>query len=246
MLECATVEVPLDYGDPDGAGIEIMVSRLASTDPDRRRGVLLLNPGGPGGSGLAMPAELVSFGLPAGVLDGYDLIGMDPRGVGHSSPVSCGFTVDDGYWGGIAFYAVDDAAVDAQAVVAEAIADQCAENDTGGLLPHLSTVNTARDMDRVRAALGEEKISYFGHSYGSALGAAYTALFPERSDRIVLDSSTDPSRTQYELFQQSGPAAEAGLDEWAAWAAEAGAGVELVPADVAGSTAAMAAACGCP
>ncbi|MFL1427731.1 MULTISPECIES: alpha/beta fold hydrolase [unclassified Nocardiopsis] len=219
-LECATVAVPLDYGDPDGARIEIMVSRLAGTAPDRRRGVLLLNPGGPGGSGLATPAELVDFGLPASVLDSYDLIGMDPRGVGHSSPVSCGFTDDDGYWGGIAFYAVDDAAVEAQAVIAEAVADQCAENDTDGLLPHMSTVNTARDMDRVRAALGEEKISYLGYSYGSALGAAYTSLFPERSDRIVLDSVVGDTFVGYGSSRTAGPGAEDTFPDFAAWAAE--------------------------
>lgn len=219
-LECSTLAVPLDYGDPDGAEIEIMVSRLSSAAPGERRGVLLLNPGGPGSSGLGMPADLVSLGIPGSVLNSYDLIGMDPRGVGRSSPVSCGFTTDQDYIGNVPPYAVDDDAVLAQAGIAEAVAAQCAENDDAGLLPHLSTANTARDMDRVRAALGEEEISYFGVSYGSALGAAYTSLFPGRSDRIVLDSNVGDTYLGSEGVRAFGRGAEEAFPDFAAWAAQ--------------------------
>ncbi|MFC4563635.1 alpha/beta hydrolase [Nocardiopsis mangrovi] len=218
QLECGTVPVPVDYDDPEGAGIEIMVSRLASADPDKRRGVLLLNPGGPGGSGLSMPADLASLGMPAEALDSYDLIGMDTRGVGHSSPVSCGFTTD--YRGNIPPYAVDEAAVAEHAAVAEAAADQCTDNDDDGLLRHVSTANMARDLDRIRAALGEEKINYFGLSYGTALGAAYTSMFPERSDRIVLDSNIGDTHLDHEGMRRYGLGAEQTFPDFARWAAE--------------------------
>ena len=119
VLQCATVPVPLDYREPEGEQIEIMVSRLASTNPGKRRGVLMLNPGGPGGSGLSFADDLAWFGLPASVLDSYDLIGMDTRGIGHSAPVSCGFTAGQDYVGNIPPYAVDEAAVAEQAKIAQ-------------------------------------------------------------------------------------------------------------------------------
>ncbi|GAA0996143.1 alpha/beta hydrolase [Nocardiopsis tropica] len=218
-LECGTVPVPVDYGDPEGAGIDIMVSRLAGGAPDGRRGILLLNPGGPGGSGLSMPADLAALGAPTSLLDTYDLIGMDPRGVGHSSPVSCGFTADQAYYGNIPPYAVDDAAVTDHAVTAEQVADQCAANDTEGLLPHMSTANTARDMDRIRAALGEERTSFFGVSYGTALGSAYASMFPERTDRIVLDSNIGDTFLGYDGLRQFGPGFEEAFPDFAAWLA---------------------------
>ncbi|WP_435111848.1 alpha/beta hydrolase [Nocardiopsis synnemataformans] len=219
-LECATVPVPMDYDDPEGAEIEIMVSRLASTDPDQRRGVLLLNPGGPGGSGLSMPAGLASLGIPASVLNSYDLIGMDTRGVGHSSAVSCGFTTDQEYLGNIPPYAVDEAAVTERAGVAEAAADQCARSDDNEQIRHISTANMARDLDRIRAALGEEKASFFGLSYGSALGAAYASMFPESTDRIVLDSNIGDTFLDYDGMRRYALGFEETFPDFAAWAAE--------------------------
>ncbi|MFJ6852191.1 alpha/beta hydrolase [Streptomyces sp. NPDC091271] len=218
-LQCGTVSVPVDHADPGSARIDLMISRLASTNPDKRRGTLMLNPGGPGGSGLALPALLVARGLPAGVLDGYDLIGMDTRGIGHSAPVSCGLTPDGPYIANIPPYAVDDAAVTAQAKVAERVADQCADHDTGGLLRHLTTANTARDLDRIRAALGEEKTSYLGYSYGTALGAAYASMFPERSDRIVLDSNIGDTHLDRDGMRRYALGMEQSFPDFAKWAA---------------------------
>ncbi len=223
--ECGSLAVPLDYADPPpdsvrgyphGRTIEIAVSRIRATaEPDEQRGILLANPGGPGGPGLGYPLAL----RPAlgEVADGYDLIGFDPRFVGDSSPLSC---------------APADAATapptgshreifEASVEAARELARRCGEPEGNAeLLAHASSRNVARDMDAIRAALGEAALSYYGVSYGADLGAVYTQLFPERADRIVLDSSTDPALTQYELFQESGPPAEAGLDEWAAWAAD--------------------------
>ncbi|UPT46791.1 MULTISPECIES: alpha/beta hydrolase [Streptomyces] len=219
VLQCATVPVPLDYAEPEGEQIDLTVSRLAATNPDKRRGVLMLNPGGPGGSGLALSALLVAQGLPGSVTDRYDLIGMDTRGIGHSTPVSCGFTTDSPYYSNVPPYAVDDAAVTAQAKVAEQAAKQCADNDDDGRLRHLTTANTARDLDRIRAALGEEKTSYLGYSYGTALGAAYASMFPERSDRLVLDSNIGDTHLDRDGMRRFALGMEQTLPDFAKWAA---------------------------
>ncbi|GAA5054759.1 alpha/beta hydrolase [Nocardia callitridis] len=219
QLQCATVPVPLDYADPEGAQIEIMISRLASANPDKRRGVLLLNPGGPGGSGLGLSKLLVSQGIAQTVLDSYDLIGMDTRGVGHSTPVSCGFTTDQPYFGNIPPYAVDDAAVEAQATIARGVAEQCAAKDHDGHLSQLTTANYARDLDRIRAALGEEKASFLGYSYGTALGAAYASMFPDTTDRIVLDSNIGDTFLDHDGMRRYGRGMEETFQDFAKWAA---------------------------
>ncbi|WP_328766734.1 alpha/beta hydrolase [Streptomyces sp. NBC_00286] len=191
-LECSTLEVPLDYRKPDGRQIEIAISRLASEDPSQRRGVLLTNPGGPGITGLGYPAVLAASKLPQEVLDFYDVIGLDPRGTGRSAPVTCDLTLAQRNRGNLPPYAHNAADVARQAGSARTIAEQCATSKTASMLPHTTTANTARDMDRIRAALGEPKLSYLGGSYGSYLGAVYTTMFPGRSDRIVLDSNLGP------------------------------------------------------
>ncbi|MEV7037222.1 alpha/beta hydrolase [Amycolatopsis sp. NPDC051061] len=190
-LECTTLDVPLDYRKPGGRQIEVAVSRLKSADPAHRRGVLLTNPGGPGGPGLDLPAALAQIGWPKSVLDTYDVIGFDPRGVGHSTPVTCDLTPAQ-LRSNVPPYALGPADVMAQAEYAKGVARQCGASRTASMLPYITTANTARDMDRIRAALGEPKLSYYGVSYGTYLGAVYTTLFPERSDRIVLDSNLAP------------------------------------------------------
>jgi pimeloyl-ACP methyl ester carboxylesterase len=219
VLECATVPVPLDHDQPDGEQIEIMISRLASASPADRRGVLLLNPGGPGGSGLSQPADMSGLGMPATVLNAYDLIGMDPRGVGHSAPVSCGFTAEQDYPGNVPPYAEDAAAVAEQAEFARQIADQCAANDPEGRMRHMTTANTARDMDVIRAALGEDRLSFYGASYGSALGGAYASLFPERSDRVVVDSNLGATSLDRGSLRRFAVGMEDRFPDFATWAA---------------------------
>lgn len=219
-LQCTRIPVPLDHGSPDGAQITITVSRLASTKPEKRRGILILNPGGPGGSGLAFANDLVKRGLPASVQDSYDIIGFDTRGVGHSDPVSCGFTTDQDYIGNIPPYAADDAAVLRTAEVAREVAQRCAANDRNGHLRHVTTANVARDMDRIRAALGEGKASFLGFSYGSALGAAYASLFPDRSDRVVLDSNVGDTHLDPDGIRRYALGAEETFGDFARWAAD--------------------------
>ena len=217
--QCTTVPVPLDYSEPDGARISLLVSRIASTRPEKRRGILMFNPGGPGGSGLDQPAFLAGKGLPASVLDSYDLIGMDTRGVGHSTPMSCGLTEEIGYWANVPPYAADDAAVTAQAKIAEAVAKRCAATDSGGRLQHLTTANMARDLDRIRAALGEPKASFYGASYGSALGAAYVSLFPDTTDRMVVDSNLADTHLDRDGLRRFARGVEETFPDFARWAA---------------------------
>ncbi|MBZ6132748.1 alpha/beta hydrolase [Streptomyces olivaceus] len=191
-LQCSTLEVPLDYRDPDGRKIEVAVSRLASEKPSKRRGVLVTNPGGPGGVGLLYPAVLAASGLPQEVVDSYDIIGFDPRGVGHSTPVTCDLTQEQQWRGNFPPYAHTAADVTREVGHARQVAEQCKTSSTAEMLPHTTTANTARDMDRIRAALGESKVSYLGASYGTYLGSVYATLFPQRGDRIVLDSNLGP------------------------------------------------------
>ncbi|MCS7483784.1 alpha/beta hydrolase [Umezawaea endophytica] len=215
-LQCTTVDVPLDHRNPDGPQIEIALSKLASKNPEQRRGVLLTNPGGPGGAGLDFPAGL---GLPQSVLDTYDIIGFDPRGVGRSTPVTCDLTPEQQSRGNIPPYAHNAVDVLEQAKNAKAVAEQCAKSETAHLLPFISTAATARDMDLIRGKLGEDKLSFLGYSYGTHLGAVYTTLFPEHSDRIVLDSNLVPAGLDHEASRLLGPGMEERIPDFAAFAA---------------------------
>ncbi|MET9094470.1 alpha/beta hydrolase [Streptomyces cyaneofuscatus] len=219
QLQCGTLKVPLDYRDPGGRQIEIAVSRLPSQKPAQRRGVLLTNPGGPGGSGLGYPLAL-GAGLPRAVLDTYDIIGMDPRGVGRSTPVTCGLTPSQLKRGAYPTYAHRPADVVREARYARGLAQQCAASGTAWMLPHTTTANTARDMDRVRTALGERRISFLGASYGTQLGAAYAELFPERGDRIVLDSVLGPRGYDVTAFRQLARGMEDRFPDFAAYASQ--------------------------
>ncbi|WP_230685153.1 alpha/beta fold hydrolase [Cellulomonas sp. JZ18] len=189
-LLCATVTVPLDYRDPGGETVEVAVSTLPTATSRDRRGVLLLNPGGPALPGLDTPA-VVAPTLPPSVLAAYDLIGFDPRGVAHSTPQSCG--LDDPSLAGLFPYPAADGSITANVEDARSDAERCSTN-AGEKLRHFTTANTARDMDRIRTALGEEKVSYWGQSYGTYLGAVYASLFPKRTDRMVLEGNVDPTK----------------------------------------------------
>lgn len=197
--KCGTVTVPLDYQRPDGRTITIEVSELATAKPGKMRGYLLLNPGGPALEGLNMPSTMAPT-LPASVRDEYDLIGFDPRGVGVSTPMSCGLS--QGFAGTFPYPAADGS-ITQNITQAKAAARDCAK--IGGELRYFTTANTARDMDRIRMALGAAKISYWGQSYGTYLGAVYTTLFPQHTDRMVLEGNVDPNavwQQQIQLWNQ--------------------------------------------
>lgn len=232
-LECTTITVPVDYRHPKGKQLELAVSRLPSTNPDKRRGVLLTNPGGPGGPGLSLPADLVALGLPASVRETYDVIGFDPRGIGYSTPLSCGLPPERQV-SNVPPYARDAKDVLRQAAIAKDVADRCARAPDARLLRYVTTANTARDMDRIRVALGERTISYYGLSYGTYLGAVYTSLFPGRSDRVVLDSALGPGGLDVTASRRFGLGFQLRFPDFAAWAAERDAtyGLGATPAEV--------------
>lgn len=189
-LTCGTLKVPLNYRKPGGEKIEVAVSRLSTAKPGKRRGVLLLNPGGPALGGLDMPATMAPT-LPKSVRDRYDLIGFDPRGVEHSTPQSCG--LKDPTVTGLFPFPAADGSITRNVALAKADAKQCA-TAVGDDLKYYTTANTARDMDRIREALGERRISYWGQSYGTYLGAVYRSLFPRRTDRMILEGNVNPAK----------------------------------------------------
>jgi pimeloyl-ACP methyl ester carboxylesterase len=189
QIECATFAVPLDYAKPDGDTIELSLIRIKARDQGRRLGVLMANPGGPGASANDFMRVWGSL-LSGEIRDRFDLVSFDPRGVGESSPVVCHDNLQE-------LVAVDpdpDTEAEWQAAKAESktFADNCAEK-YAGVLPFLGTNNVARDMDAIRAALGEEKLNYVGYSYGTSIGAVYADMFPTRIRAMVLDGGTDLS-----------------------------------------------------
>ncbi|MGW0248329.1 alpha/beta fold hydrolase [Nocardia goodfellowii] len=211
--QCADVTVPLNYAEPQGRTITVAISRIPAADPAQRRGIMMSNSGGPGGPGLDFMVDVGAALTPQGRA-AYDLIGMDPRGVGRSTPIDCGWPRGFGLHS-----AGTDAASFAESVAMQSeLAGRCAAA-YGDTLPHFSTRNTARDMDVIRGLLGADRISYYGTSYGTYLGAVFLQMFPERSDRFVLDSSVDPDRYGAGMLRDMGPANEAALDLWADWAA---------------------------
>lgn len=193
LLDSTTVEVPLDWSDPGGETIGIAVMRHQATQESK--GSLLMNPGGPGGSGYDYVRDYAQYLVTPDVLANFDLIGFDPRGVNHSSPVTC--YTDPGERDEYLYGTYDDAYgtegwVEELTEREKDYAAACAEN-TGPLLAHIDAGSVARDMDVIRAVLGDEKINYLGYSYGTYLGTVYAELFPEKVGRMVLDGAVDPT-----------------------------------------------------
>ncbi|WP_037675756.1 alpha/beta hydrolase [Streptomyces griseus] len=219
---CATLKVPMDYARPGGRTIDLVVSRIPSERPSARRGALVLIPGGPGGSSLNDPSGKGQK-LPQDVRDAYDLIGFAPRGLAPSTSVSCGLDHADLALSKLRPWPAADGSVRDNLVTARRTADACAR-DGGELMRHISTVDNARDLDRIRAALGERKISAWGVSYGTYVGAVYGEMFPHRTDRVVLDSNDDPDPTRVARGWLAGH--ERGVEDtfphFAAWASAPG------------------------
>jgi pimeloyl-ACP methyl ester carboxylesterase len=195
-MQCASLKVPLDYRNPRGREITLALSRVPATAAaSKRQGALLVNPGGPGASGLSL-AAFVASGLTPSVAAEYDVIGFDPRGVGSSTPA---LHCDMSFFAGVRPDYIPANAHDEQVLEARAktYATDC-EKSYGWLLPYMTTANAARDMDSIRVALGQQKISYFAYSYGTYLGEVYATLFGGHLRRMALDSVVDPTGVWYQ------------------------------------------------
>jgi pimeloyl-ACP methyl ester carboxylesterase len=222
--QCGFLNVPLDYGHPNGAKISLAVSRIVHTSPaSKYQGVILTNPGGPGGSGLNLNAFLVPVlqqeklaNGPAAAAD-YDWIGFDPRGVGSSVPaLSCQpnyFSADRPN-----YIPTSAALVQTWLKRSKAYAAACGRKN-GALLAHMTTIDAARDLDSIRAALGQKKITYYGFSYGTYLGQVYSTLFPSHVRRMILDSNVDPRRVWYAANLDQDIAFNRNINIWFGWLA---------------------------
>ncbi|MBT2419990.1 alpha/beta fold hydrolase [Streptomyces sp. ISL-22] len=220
--ECATVSVPMNYADPGGPEIDIAVSRIPSEKPSARRGVLLLIAGGPGGDSLDDPSGKGQK-LPQKVRDAYDLVGFAPRGNAPSTSVGCDAEPGDTARTKLLPWPAADGSIDENMATARRLSDACARNG-GELVKHISTKNNARDIDRVRAALGERRLAAWGVSYGTYIGATYSEMFRHRTDRIVLDSNDhpDPVRAERAWLEAFEAGVEDNFPEFAKWASAPG------------------------
>jgi pimeloyl-ACP methyl ester carboxylesterase len=190
-FQCATMPVPLDYDQPRGVQIGISVIRLPAAQPARRIGSLMINPGGPGGSGVEVVRGIAKF-LPLELRARFDIVGFDPRGVNLSTPLRCFDTFDQAISILPPFAYPDTPAEEqAQRVSDDKLAAACARHG-GAIRDHMSTADVARDMDLLRGALGDSKLNYLGFSYGSILGQNYANLFPSRVRALVIDGVLDP------------------------------------------------------
>ncbi|UUU23019.1 alpha/beta hydrolase [Streptomyces sp. DSM 40750] len=193
-LQCASVKVPLDYAKPGGKKITLALSRVPHT-AKKYQGPLLVNPGGPGGSGLTL-AGFVASSLPKKVAAQYDVVGFDPRGVGKSKPA---LDCKPGHFNPVRPDTVPSTSAIEKANLsrAKSFAKACATKHKD-VLPYINTISAVKDLESIRKALGAKKINYFGYSYGTYLGAVYAKLYPERVRRLVLDSIVDPTGVWYE------------------------------------------------
>lgn len=204
-FECATIQVPLDHADPSGPTIPIALIRQPALTSDRI-GSVVFNPGGPGGSGLEY-LELAVFGVPLELANRFDLVSFDPRGVGASASVECDLVRDDG----VTLVADDDrASWDAELASLQQQLATCTTTPDG-IAPYLGTNNAARDLDLIRSAIGDERLTYVGFSYGTRLGATYAELFPDRIRALVLDGAVAPTTDLAALAADQGAGFDAAL-----------------------------------
>jgi len=190
QVECGNIEVPFDYADPEQGSFVLYVKKLNAASPADRIGSMMVNPGGPGFGGSSL-ADDAQYYFSQDLIDRFDIIAWDPRGTGESTPaVNCVDTFDE-YFG---LDSPPETPEEKQALIdaSQAFNDKCAEN-SGTILPYISTKASAQDINSLRLALGEEKVSFFGFSYGSELGTTWATMFPETVRAIVVDGAVDPN-----------------------------------------------------
>ncbi|HEV7978114.1 alpha/beta hydrolase [Amycolatopsis sp.] len=193
LYSCARYRVPIDHDNAGLGTIDIALMKRAALTPDKKIGSLFLNPGGPGGSGLRMAVSAGSI-FQAPVLDRFDSIGFDPRGVGASNPLRCFTTQEDAD----EIFSAQIPVPLTRAEISGTLASyrdygQFCKNNAGALLAHMSTKDVVRDLDVLRAAVGDKKLSFVGFSYGTLIGSTYAAMFPKQSRAIVIDGNVDPA-----------------------------------------------------
>ena len=189
-VECGNIEVPFDYVDPDQGSFVLYVKKHNATNPADRVGSMMVNPGGPGFGGSSL-ADDAQYYFSQDLIDHFDIIAWDPRGTGESTPsVNCVDTFDE-YFG---LDSPPETLDEKQALIdaSQAFNDKC-EEKSGTILPYISTKASAQDINSLRLALGEEKVSFFGFSYGSELGTTWATMFPETVRAVVVDGAVDPN-----------------------------------------------------
>jgi pimeloyl-ACP methyl ester carboxylesterase len=191
-FQCATARVPLDYDRPHGATITLALTRLPATNPSARIGSIFFNPGGPGGSGVdflqAVGQDLYSPQVRAR----FDLVSFDPRGVARSTPLQCFDTTEEALAALAPFPFPVTRAEERVWVHADRVYARACARNAGPILDHMSTANVARDMDLLRRAVGDRKMTYVGYSYGTAIGSTYANMFPDKVRAVVIDGVIDP------------------------------------------------------
>ncbi|MFB6718987.1 alpha/beta hydrolase [Kribbella sp. NPDC056345] len=211
--ECGTLALPIDRSKPGGPTFELAVNRHKATDPAHRLGVLFVNPGGPGGSGVEFAGEAPQYFSPQ-ILERFDIIGFDPRGVAGSKPVLCGEDLVNKQRAAI--YPRTAAEFAKLITVEKQLRADCRAR-TGPIYDHMSAVDVADDMDALRGALGEAKLSYYGVSYGTLFGQMYAERYGDRVRAMVLDSTVDHSLDTHAFLTSEARAVEDSFREWVKW-----------------------------
>lgn len=210
-FECATAKAPIDWDNPEDGDLSLALVRHQATN-GKPIGSLFMNPGGPGGSGYSLVADSLDFAVDDALQENFDVVGFDPRGVGRSTAVKCLTASEmDSY-----LYDItpgergSDEWISANEDAAKSFGDACSE-ESGKMLEFVDTQSAAKDLDMLRAAVGDKQLYYLGYSYGTFLGAVYAELFPKNVGRLVLDGAIDPSTTNFEVVEEQAKGFESAL-----------------------------------
>ncbi|MGW4030031.1 alpha/beta fold hydrolase [Streptomyces sp. NPDC004838] len=211
--ECGTLRLPVDWARPSAEKFDLAVARRKATDPNRRVGVLLVNPGGPGDSGVDFTVRRATSHFSLDVQERFDIVGFDPRGVGGSQPVKCSTELLDR---APSPYPRDQAEFDQLAEYNRALRQDCRRH-SGPVFDHADTLSVVRDMDAIRGALGEKRINYFGHSYGTLIGQQYAERYGDRIRTMALTANMDHSLGIREFLVSSAATAEDSFHQFVRW-----------------------------